>query len=65
MMVGPVWNPWELAMVAKAIIVPPVSLRLLAKQRIIPVTRPARNRGKVMVLAADSALAPRVLPAVS
>ena len=64
-MVGPVWNPWELAMVDSAIIVPPVSDRERAKQRMMPVTRPARNRGRVMVRAAVNLLAPSVWPAVS
>ena len=67
--VGPVWKspstidlPYK---VARAMIVPPVSLRLRAKQRMAPVTRPALNRGSVMVLAAVSLLAPSVRPAVS
>ena len=55
----------RLAMVLSAIMVPPVSLMLREKQRITPVARPARNSGRVMVLAAVRRLAPRVLPATS
>ena len=65
MSVGPVLKPAELAMVDNAIMVPPVSLRLLEKHKMIPVTNPALNKGRVMVLTAVSLLAPRVCPAIS
>ena len=49
----------------RAMYVPPVSERDLAKQRMNPVTSPALKRGRVMVLTAVHLLAPRVMAAVS
>ncbi len=65
MNVGPVKKVDCLPIRLRAMYVPPVSLRDLAKQSMNPVTRPARKRGSVIVLTAVNLDAPKVMPAVS
>ena len=62
---GPVKNVLSTPIMVRAMYVPPVSDRDLAKHRMNPVARPARNRGIVMVLTAVHLDAPRVMAAVS
>ena len=65
MKVGPVKNMPLAFIRSNAAYVPPVSERDLAKQSMVPVTRPARKSGRVIVLTAVNLDAERVIAAVS